>query len=307
MFGELGLTGSAPGGLWRGTYPRGGKLGFRRALVPQETCRARRSTASKCAAWRASTRPCARSSASRRIIAHVPEPDRTADAGPSNPCVGEAASPKTTSRFPARSAHGAAGSRCRAAVVKRFIDAVKRRRSGAKSRHLTPAALVGVIHDELVAVMGGSPSLLNCGIRRQRRAAAGLQGAGKTTTAGKLARHLIERKKRVLLVSTDIRRPAACCSWSVLPPGRRGFPPVTAGAAPPAIAASARRRPGAAYMTCSSSIPPGACTWMPSSCRKCGHRHRRRPQERLFVVDAMAGQDAVNSPRPSARPSRSPA
>ena len=97
-------------------------------------------------------------------------------------------------------------------VVKRFIDAVRAKAIGTEVQgSLTPGqALVGVIHDELVALMGGEA--ISFDLRHAQPAVillAGLQGAGKTTTAGKLARHLVEQKKRVLLASTDIRRPAA--------------------------------------------------------------------------------------------------
>src|SRR5439155_15557408 len=77
---------------------------------------------------------------------------------------------------------------------------------------LTPGqAFIGILHTELARLMGGS------GVPWKLRAQppvvvllAGLQGAGKTTTAAKLARWLIEReRKRVLLASTDVRRPAA--------------------------------------------------------------------------------------------------
>jgi signal recognition particle subunit SRP54 len=97
-------------------------------------------------------------------------------------------------------------------VVKRFIDAVKAKAVGTEVQgSLSPGqALVGVIHDELVQLMGGRAQPFE--LRHAPPAVillAGLQGAGKTTTAGKLARQLIEQKKRVLLTSTDIRRPAA--------------------------------------------------------------------------------------------------
>src|SRR5882757_7680562 len=72
-------------------------------------------------------------------------------------------------------------------------------------------AFIGILHRELVQLMGGPRAGIN--LRAQPPIIvllAGLQGAGKTTTAAKLARWLIEReKKRVLLVSTDVRRPAA--------------------------------------------------------------------------------------------------
>src|SRR5512134_857231 len=98
-------------------------------------------------------------------------------------------------------------------VVKEFIDAVKVRAVGLEiHRSLTPGqALVRVIHEELVRVMGEGVRPLN--LRTQPPAIillAGLQGAGKTTTAAKIALWLKEReRKRVLLVSTDVYRPAA--------------------------------------------------------------------------------------------------
>ena len=98
-------------------------------------------------------------------------------------------------------------------VVKEFIDAVKARAIGLEiHKSLTPGqALVRVIHEELVRVMGEGARPIN--LRTQPPAVvllAGLQGAGKTTTAAKIALWLREReRKRVLLVSTDVRRPAA--------------------------------------------------------------------------------------------------
>ena len=98
-------------------------------------------------------------------------------------------------------------------VVREFIDSVKARAIGLEvHKSLTPGqALVRVIHEELVRVMGEGTRGLN--LRVQPPAVillAGLQGAGKTTTAAKLALWLREReRKRVLLVSTDVYRPAA--------------------------------------------------------------------------------------------------
>ena len=98
-------------------------------------------------------------------------------------------------------------------VVKTFIERVKQKALGAEvTASLTPGqAFVGILHRELVELMRNDRGAF------EWRAAppvvvllAGLQGAGKTTTAGKLARWLMEsHKKRVLLVSTDVRRPAA--------------------------------------------------------------------------------------------------
>src|SRR3954468_18145201 len=101
-------------------------------------------------------------------------------------------------------------------VVKTFIERVKQKALGAEvTASLSPGqAFVGILHKELVTLMGGEPAArARFELRAQPPVVvllAGLQGAGKTTTAGKLARWLIEsEKKRVLLVSTDIRRPAA--------------------------------------------------------------------------------------------------
>src|SRR5438094_4269543 len=97
-------------------------------------------------------------------------------------------------------------------VVKRFIDAVRAKALGADViGSLTPGqALVGVVHRELSALMGEANAPLN--LATQPPAVilmAGLQGSGKTTTSGKLARLLVAQKKRVALVSCDVYRPAA--------------------------------------------------------------------------------------------------
>ena len=98
-------------------------------------------------------------------------------------------------------------------VVRSFIEAVKQKALGAEvASSLTPGQVfVSIIHRELVELMGGARAGFE--LRAQPPYVvllAGLQGAGKTTTAAKLARWLIEsQRKRVLLVSTDVRRPAA--------------------------------------------------------------------------------------------------
>jgi signal recognition particle subunit SRP54 len=185
-------------------------------------------------------------------------------------------------------------------VVKRFIEAVKAKAVGAEVvGSLTPGqALIGVIHDELVALMGGSARAFD--LRYAPPAVillAGLQGAGKTTTAGKLARHLIAQKKRVLLVSTDIRRPAAVLQLQRLAEQvGADFHPVTAGAAPPAIAASAMEAARKGVFDVLIVDTAGRLhvdTELMQEVREIDAAVA--PHERLFVVDAMAGQDAVNS------------
>ena len=97
-------------------------------------------------------------------------------------------------------------------VVKDFVARVKEKALGKEVvGSLTPGqALVGVVHDELVALMGGTSVPLDLAAQPPAVVLlAGLQGAGKTTSAGKLARLLKGSKKKVLLVSVDIYRPAA--------------------------------------------------------------------------------------------------
>src|SRR6478736_431506 len=185
-------------------------------------------------------------------------------------------------------------------VVKRFIEAVKAKAVGAEVvGSLTPGqALIGVIHDELVTLMGGSARAFD--LRYAPPAVillAGLQGAGKTTTAGKLARHLIAQKKRVLLVSTDIRRPAAVLQLQRLAEQvGADFHPVTAGAAPPAIAAGsleAARKGVYDVLVVDTAGRLHVDTELMQEVREIDAAVA--PHERLFVVDAMAGQDAVNA------------
>src|SRR5919204_4550431 len=97
-------------------------------------------------------------------------------------------------------------------VVKHFIEAVRAKALGEEvAGSLTPGqALVGVVHRELTALMGEA----NVGLDLATQPPAiilmaGLQGSGKTTTSGKLARLLLAEKKKVALVSADVYRPAA--------------------------------------------------------------------------------------------------
>jgi signal recognition particle subunit SRP54 len=187
-------------------------------------------------------------------------------------------------------------------VVKRFIDQVRAKALGTEVvGSLTPGqALVGVIHDELVALMGGERRELD--LRVQPPAVillAGLQGAGKTTTAGKLARQLIEARKRVLLVSTDIRRPAAVLQLQRLAElVGAGFFPVADGAQPRAIAVDAlaeARRGGYEILIVDTAGRLHVDAELMREVQEIDAGVS--PHERLFVVDAMAGQDAVNSAR----------
>jgi signal recognition particle subunit SRP54 len=188
-------------------------------------------------------------------------------------------------------------------VVKSFVEAVKVKALGSEvATSLTPGQVfVSILHSELATLMGGARAGFSL------RAApplvvllAGLQGAGKTTTAAKLARWLIEsEKKRVLLVSTDVRRPAAMLQLERL-----------------------AEQVHAQYFQASPDTPPAQIAREARSAAErgvydvlivdtAGRLHVdeslmdevreidavARPAERLFVVDAMAGQDAVNAAR----------
>jgi signal recognition particle subunit SRP54 len=186
-------------------------------------------------------------------------------------------------------------------VVKEFIDAVKARAIGTEVHNsLTPGqALVRVIHEELVRVMGEGVRPLN--LRTQPPAIillAGLQGAGKTTTAAKIALWLKEReRKRVLLVSTDVYRPAAMLQLERL--GQQLGIDVAAsdsGQAPLAIATHAleeARRGIYDVLLVDTAGRLHVDGEMMNEVRELGAV--LKPIETLFVVDAMQGQDAVNT------------
>ena len=188
-------------------------------------------------------------------------------------------------------------------VVKTFIDGVKARVVGQEvHRSLTPGqALIKIIHDELVQVMGEGARPLD--LRVQPPAVillAGLQGAGKTTTAAKLASWLGTReKKRVLLVSTDVRRPAALLQLERL--GQQlgiDVAPASASQTPLAIAQDAlaqARRGVYDVLLVDTAGRLHVDDEMMGEVRELGAM--LNPVETLFVVDSMAGQDAVNAAR----------
>jgi signal recognition particle subunit SRP54 len=188
-------------------------------------------------------------------------------------------------------------------VVKEFIDAVKARAVGLEiHKSLTPGqALVRVIHEELVRVMGEGARPIN--LRTQPPAIvllAGLQGAGKTTTAAKIALWLREReRKRVLLVSTDVRRPAAMLQLERL--GQQlGIDVAAASPAETPLAIATRavdeaRRGLYDVLLVDTAGRLHVDQEMMQEVRELAAA--LKPIETLFVVDSMAGQDAVNAAR----------
>ncbi len=188
-------------------------------------------------------------------------------------------------------------------VVKTFIESVKAKALGAEvASSLTPGqAFIGILHAELVALMGGPGSAFR--LRAQPPVVvllAGLQGAGKTTTAAKLARLLIEReRKRVLLTSTDVRRPAAMLQLERLA-GEVHAEYFAAGAdqAPAAIARAALERARSGVFDALIVDTAGRLHVDESLMAEVRDIDAAvGSAERLFVVDAMAGQDAVNAAR----------
>ncbi len=188
-------------------------------------------------------------------------------------------------------------------VVKDFIAAVKEKAVGEEViGSLSPGqALIGVVHRELTRVMGEVHDGLN--LATQPPAVilmAGLQGAGKTTTVGKLTKFLKEKqKKKVLVVSCDVYRPAAIAQLQTVA-GQAGadFFPSEASDKPVAIAQAARDWAKRHYHDVLLVDTAGRLAIDEAMMREISELHAAlNPIETLFVVDAMLGQDAVNTAR----------
>jgi signal recognition particle subunit SRP54 len=186
-------------------------------------------------------------------------------------------------------------------VVQTFIGAVRDKALGQEIlKSLTPGqALVKLVHDELVEIMGARNEALD--LRAQPPVTvllAGLQGSGKTTTTAKLARRLIEQdRKRVMVVSCDVYRPAAIEQLKTLA-GQVGavFQPSYTDQKPADIArealAEARRQ------MCDVLLVDTAGRLHVDEAMMAEIREvhgAATPHETLFVVDAMTGQDAANT------------
>lgn len=185
-------------------------------------------------------------------------------------------------------------------VVRDFIARVKEKALGAEVvGSLSPGqALVGIVNRELAATMGEGVADIN--LAAQPPAVilmAGLQGAGKTTTTAKLARHLIEkRKKKVLTVSADVYRPAAIEQLKVVTKqaGAEWFPSSPEDK-PLAIARAALDHAKRHYFDVLLVDTAGRLAIDEQLMNEIRELHAElKPVETLFVVDAMQGQDAVN-------------
>ena len=188
-------------------------------------------------------------------------------------------------------------------VVKDLIAKVKEKAVGQEViGSLTPGqALVGVVFDELKALMGGAHTGLD--LSTQPPAVilmAGLQGAGKTTTTGKLAKLLGERmKKKVLAVSTDVYRPAAIEQLkTVAAQAGADFFPSSTEQKPVDIAIAALDHARRHYYDVVLVDTAGRLAIDEAMMAEIKALHAAvKPIETLFVVDAMLGQDAVNTAR----------
>ena len=188
---------------------------------------------------------------------------------------------------------------CAIPVVKDFVAAVREKALGENViGSLTPGqALVGVVHRELTHLMGDANVDLD--LAAQPPAVilmAGLQGSGKTTTTGKLGRLLKEEKKKVLVVSCDVYRPAAIDQLqAVAAQAGVDFLPTSTGQAPEDIARLALQHAKTHYYDVLIVDTAGRLAIDDAMMKEIVALHSLLvPVETLFVVDAMQGQDAVN-------------
>jgi signal recognition particle subunit SRP54 len=187
-------------------------------------------------------------------------------------------------------------------VVREFTAAVREKALGTEVvGSLTPGqALVGVVHRELARLMGEANVGLDLAVQPPAVILmAGLQGSGKTTTAAKLARLLLAQKKKVLLASCDIYRPAAIEQLrTVTAQVGADFFPSAATDRPLDIAQRALEHAKTRYFDVLIVDTAGRLAIDEPMMQEVAALHAvLKPVETLFVVDAMQGQDAVNVAR----------
>jgi signal recognition particle subunit SRP54 len=189
-------------------------------------------------------------------------------------------------------------------VVRDFLARVKEKALGQEvAGSLSPGqALVGLVHKELASIIGGDlgKDASQLSFATQPPAVilmAGLQGVGKTTTVAKLAKHLIEtRKKKVLTVSADVYRPAAIEQLKTVTAaaGAQWFAS-SSDQNPVAIAKAALEYARTHYFDVLLVDTAGRLAIDDALMREIADLHKvLNPIETLFVVDAMQGQDAIN-------------
>ncbi len=186
-------------------------------------------------------------------------------------------------------------------VVMALIESIKTRAIGQDvMASLTPGqALIKIVHDEMAAVMGSQASDLNLNVPAPAVILmAGLQGAGKTTTVGKLAKFLKEkRKKKVMVVSCDVYRPAAIQQLETLAKQSGAiFFASNANQKPEDIARAAIDDARKSFVDVLIVDTAGRLAIDEAMMQEIKALHAAiSPVETLFVVDAMTGQDAANT------------
>ena len=186
-------------------------------------------------------------------------------------------------------------------VVKDFIQQVREKALGEDVlSSLTPGqALVGIVHKQLISLMGEKTQELNLAAQPPVVILmAGLQGAGKTTTTGKLAKYLKETlKKKVLTVSADVYRPAAIEQLKTVT-GQAGaeFFPSSIDQKPVDIALAALDFAKKQFFDVMILDTAGRLGIDEAMMHEIAALHAAvKPTETLFVIDAMLGQDAANT------------
>jgi signal recognition particle subunit SRP54 len=192
-------------------------------------------------------------------------------------------------------------------VARAFTDGVKKQAVGVEvMKSVTPGQMVvKIVHDQLIAILGGDSQSGTSGIDLNAAPPVaimmvGLQGSGKTTTTAKIAKRLTDRQRRkVLMASLDVRRPAAMEQLAVL--GRDAqidTLPVVQGQAPPQIA---RRAIEAAKLGGYDVVlldTAGRTTLDDEMMNEAAQvKQASNPHEVLLVADSLTGQDAVNLAR----------
>lgn len=186
-------------------------------------------------------------------------------------------------------------------VVKTFIDQVQQRAIGqAVSTSLNPGqAFIKIVREQLTQVMGEEAAPLNFNVEPPAIImVAGLQGAGKTTSVAKLARWLqAHDKKKVMVVSADVYRPAAIKQLETLAAQVDvKFFPSSADQDPAAIAKAAHAEAKKKFMDVLILDTAGRMHIDENMMQEIKQLHQAiKPIETLFVVDAMTGQDAANT------------
>ena len=184
-------------------------------------------------------------------------------------------------------------------TAKDFTDRIKTKAIGQNVlTTVSPGQLLTKItHDELAELMGGQSAGMNMGGNPTVVLMSGLQGSGKTTFSGKLANHIRKKGKRPLLVACDVYRPAAIDQLETL--GKQLDIPVYSERAnndPVAIAQNAiayAKQHGFTAVIVDTAGRLAVDEAMMDEITRV--KKAIQPQETLFVVDAMTGQDAVNT------------